>query len=389
MAVYGVKNKSEILVSILNGLERNAGITAVYPGSIARAFAESISSEISDLYEAFRFTVSQSNLSTASGRNLDLIGDLYGVSRKSVTNFVAEERQSFNIEFFLDKPHSADISIPAGTLLYNDVSNFTTKQYSYKLSSAVIIAAGSTRAYGRAEPNFSDNSYVAPKNTLTKHNFISPPTVLVFSNNPKEIYSNITSESDDNYRRRILSSLKTKAPGTVESVRFAALSVKGVKDVRIREATYGIGSCDIIVVPEVSSAIKSLPQAILSAINSVKPVGVRFNVRVAEKISVSLAATVTIPSGNSDAVVTGIRNQAALFVKRYLNSLTIGDMVSFAQLEQQIKSSSDLIRGVTFNSFTADGKELPLKDFMPNSVKEYISAGNINIYSVIIGSSNY
>lgn len=389
MAVYGVKNKSEILVSILNGLERNAGITAVYPGSIARAFAESISSEISDLYEAFRFTVSQSNLSTASGRNLDLIGDLYGVSRKSVTNFVAEERQSFNIEFFLDKPHSADISIPAGTLLYNDVSNFTTKQYSYKLSSAVIIAAGSTRAYGRAEPNFSDNSYVAPKNTLTKHNFIAPPTVIVFSNNPKEIYSNITSESDDNYRRRILSSLKTKAPGTVESVRFAALSVKGVRDVRIREATYGIGSCDIIVVPEVSSAIKSLPQAILSAINSVKPVGVRFNVRVAEKISVSLAATVTIPSGNSDAVVTGIRNQAALFVKRYLNSLTIGDTVSFSQLEQQIKSSSDLIRGVTFNSFTADGKELPLKDFMPNSVKEYISAGNINIYSVIIGSSNY
>jgi uncharacterized phage protein gp47/JayE len=389
MAVYGVKNKSEILVSILNGLERNAGISAIYPGSIARAFAESISSEISDLYEAFRFTVSQSNLSTASGRNLDLIGDLYGVSRKSVTNFVAEERQSFNIEFFLDKPHSADISIPAGTLLYNDVSNFTTKQYSYKLSSAVIIAAGSTRAYGRAEPNFSDNSYVAPKNSLTKHNFIAPPTVIVFSNNPKEIYSNLTSESDDNYRRRILSSLKTKAPGTVESVRFAALSVKGVKDVRIREATYGIGSCDIIVVPEVSSAIKALPQAILSAINSVKPVGVRFNVRVAEKISVSLSATVTIPSGNSDAVVNGVRNQAALFVKRYLNSLTIGDTVSFGQLEQQIKSSSDLIRGVTFNTFTADGKELPLKDFMPNSVKEYISAGNINIYSVIIGSSNY
>jgi hypothetical protein len=102
-----------------------------------------------------------------------------------------------------------------------------------------------------------------------------------------------------------------------------------------------------------------------------------------------LSATVTIPSGNSDAVVNGVRNQAALFVKRYLNSLTIGDTVSFGQLEQQIKSSSDLIRGVTFNTFTADGKELPLKDFMPNSVKEYISAGNINIYSVIIGSSNY
>jgi uncharacterized phage protein gp47/JayE len=389
MAIYGVKNKSEILVSILNGLEKNAGITAIYPGSIARAFAESVSAEISDLYEAFRFTVSQSNLSTASGRNLDLIGDLYGVSRKSVTNFVAEERQSFNVEFFIDKPHSAGITIPAGTLLYNDVSNFTTKQYSYKLSSTVSIPAGATRSYGRAEPNFSDNSYVAPKNSLTKHNFIAPPTVVVFSNNPKEIYSNITSESDDNYRRRILASMKTKAPGTVESVRFAALSVKGVKDVRIREASYGIGSCDVIVVPEVSSAIKALPQAILSAISAVKPVGVRFNVRVAEKISINVSATITIPSGNSDTIINGVRNQAAMFVKRYLNSMTIGNTVSLSEIEQQIKLSSDLVRGVTINTFTADGKELPLRDFMPNSIKEYVTAGSVNIYSVIIGSSNY
>jgi uncharacterized phage protein gp47/JayE len=230
---------------------------------------------------------------------------------------------------------------------------------------------------------------VAPKNSLTKHNFIAPPTVVVYSNNPKEIYSNITSESDDNYRRRILASMKTKAPGTVESVRFAALSVKGVKDVRIREASYGIGSCDIIVVPEVSSAIKALPQAILSAISAVKPVGVRFNVRVAEKISVSVSATVTLPSGNSDSIINGVRNQASLFVKRYLNSMTIGDTISLSQIEQQIKLSSDLIRGVTINTFTADGRELPLKDFIPNSIKEYITAGNVNIYSVIIGFSNY
>ena len=69
--------------------------------------------------------------------------------------------------------------------------------------------------------------------------------------------------------------------------------------------------------------------------------------------------------------------------------MTIGDTISLSQIEQQIKLSSDLIRGVTINTFTADGRELPLKDFIPNSIKEYITAGNVNIYSVIIGSSNY
>lgn len=389
MTVYSSKDKSEILVSVLNALERNANITATYPGSIARAFAEAFSSEVSDLYESLRFAISQSNLSTASGRNLDLIGDLYGVSRKSITNFASDERRSFNIEFFLDKPHSTDVTIPKDILVYNDVSNYVVKQYSFKVVDAIIIPAGSTKAYGRVEPNFFDNSYVAPRGSLTKHNFIAPPTVMVFCTNPKEVYSNITAESDDNYRRRILASMKTKATGTAESVRFAALSVKGVRDVRIREASYGIGSCDIIVVPEVSSALKSLPGAILSAIASVKPIGVRFNVRIAEQISFNLSATITLPPGNSENTVNAIRNQAALFVKRYLNSLSIGDMVSVSMLEQQIKMSSDTIRGVRFNAFSANGKELPLQDYSLNSVKQYPSAGSVNIYSVIIGNNSY
>lgn len=389
MAVYGAKDKSEILVSVLNSLERNANISAIYPGSIARAFAEAFSSEVSDLYEVLKFSISQSNLSTASGRNLDLIGELYGVTRKTITASSAQERQSFNIEFYLDKRHSSDITITKNTLVYNDVSNFVVKQYGFKLVADVIIPAGSTRAYGRVEPNFFDNSYVAPRNSLTKHNFIAPPTVIVFCNNPKEVYSNINAESDDNYRRRILSSLKTRAMGTAESVRFAALSVKGVRDVRIREASYGIGSCDIIVVPEVSSVVKSLPNAILSTIATVKPVGVRFNVRIAERINFNVTATISIPAGNSESVISGIRNQAALFVRRYINSLTIGDTVSLSMIEQQIKMASDVIRSVTFNTFAADGKELPLQDYMLNSVKQYPVAGNVNINSVIMGNSTY
>lgn len=389
MAVYGIKNKSEILISVLNSLERNANVTAVYPGSIARAFAEAFSSEVSDLYESLKYTISQTNLSTASGRSLDLIGDLYGIPRKSVTDIVAQERQTYNIEFILDKPHSTDVTVLAGTLVYNDVSNFTTKQYSYQLVGDVIIPTGSLRAYGVVKPNFVDNSHVAAVNTLTKHNFIAPATVIVFCNNPKEVYSNISAESDISYRRRIMASMKSRVAGTAESVRFAALAVKGVRDVRIRQASYGIGSCDVIVVPEVSSAVKALPEAILTAILEVKPVGVRFNVRIAEKVAVSVSAILTIPQGNSDNVIAGILNQADLFARRYLNSLTVGDLVSISELERQIKLSSDIIRGVTFTSLSADGRELPLKDFSSNSVMEYFVAGNISLSSAIIGSSNY
>lgn len=389
MPVYGLKKKSEILVNVLDGLQKNAGITAIYPGSIARAFAEAVASEVSDLYEAFKFSLQQSDLITSSGRNLDLIGELYGIKRKSVTDQVANERRSYNIEFFIDNVHNTDIVIPAGTLTFNDVSNFVTKQYSYSLQSAVTISSGSKRAYGRVEPNFSDNSYIAPRNSLTKHNFIGPPSVIVYSNNPKEVYSTSNAESDENYRRRIIAYMKAKTSGTVESVRFAALAVKGVRDVRIREASYGIGSCDIIVIPEPTSSLKNLPNNILLAVNSIKPVGIRFNVSIAEKLTTSINLTITLPAGNSSNVINAIRNQAALFVKRYINSLSVGDMLSVSQIEQQVKLSSDVIKSVNINSMTINGQEIPLKDFIPTSVREYLTAGNVNVYSVIIGTSSY
>ena len=389
MSVYGIKSKSDILISILNSLQKDAGISAVYPGSIARAFAEAFSSEVSDLYEALRFNITQSNLSSASGRNLDLIGDLYGISRKSITDYASEDRQSFNIEFFIDKAHSTAITIPKDVLVYNDVSNFMSTQYGFKLAGDVVIPVGSTRAYGRVEPNFSDNAYVAPVNSLTKHNFFSPAGVILFCNNPKEVYSNINSESDPNFRRRIIASIKSKAIGSAESVRFAALSVRGVRDVRIREGSYGIGSCDVVVVPETTSGLSNLPQNVLIAVNAVKPVGIKLNIRIAEKVTVSVGATIRIPMGVSETLSSGIRNQASLFIKRYLNSLTIGDSVSIREIEAQINRSSDYIRSAIVSSLTADGRELSIQDFSLDGIKKYVSAGSVTINSVIMGSATY
>jgi uncharacterized phage protein gp47/JayE len=389
MPVYGKKDQSEIVLEILEALQKNAGISAVYPGSIARAFAEAIGTEIAQLYSSLSFSLKQSSLSTASGLNLDLIGELYAVPRKSVSDVVATERQSFNVEFILDKPFSRDVVIPRNTYVYTDVDNFNVRQYKFKLNGDVTIMSGSTRSYGLVIPDFNDRSYTAPVGSLTKHSYVPPAGVIVYCNNPKEVYSVINAESDDNYRRRISSSIKTQATGTAESVRFAALSVKGVRDVRIRESSFGIGSCDIIIIPEGGSNIKTMPDIILEAISSVKPVGVRFNVRLAEKMNINLVSTVTLVSGLTENMVMGIKNQAALFVRRYLNSLTIGDIVSISEIERQIKQSSDAVVDVKINSFDYDGKELPLRDFNPNTDKLYPVAGNVVIYSAIMGQSNY
>lgn len=389
MPVYGKKEQAEIVVEILDSLQRNAGISAIYPGSIARAFAESIGTEIAQLYSSLSFNLRQSSLATATGMNLDMIGELYGISRKTISDASAIERQSFNIEFIISKPHSADVIIPKGTYVYTDVDAFSARQYRYKLNGDVLLSAGTTRAYGLVIPDFSDNSYTAAVNSLTKHNFIAPPGVIVYCNNPKEVYAIVNSESDDNYRRRIVASLKTQAVGSVESVRFAALTVPGVRDVRIRESSYGVGSCDVIIIPEGGSNIKQIPELVYNSIIAVKPVGVRFNVRLAEKIGINVAFTVNLPTGTSSGMANGVQNQAALFVRRYLNSLSVGDTISLSEIERQARLASDLVRQVTITGFNVDGKELPMRDFTPSSDKVYPTAGSVSVYSVIMGQSNY
>lgn len=373
----------------MTSLEKNAGISANHPGSIARALAEALAIEIGDLYEALKFSIDQTSLSTASGRSLDLIGELYGVFRRSVSEDVQQERASFNIEFSIAHPHSAAINIPDGTLVYNDVTDFSAKQYQYKLVGGVLIPAGATRAYGRVVPNFASADFTAAKGTLIRHNFSSPDGVIIYCSNTKEVYSMIGMESDEMYRKRIMKAIKSNSFGTSESLRLRALGVSGVRDVRVREASYGLGSCDIIIVPESQRINTNIVGELFASLSEVKPVGIKLNVRVAERVPINVAVNIVLPAGLSETVVTGIENQASLFLKRYLNSKTIGDNISFGDMESQVKLASDFIKSVNILSVSANGQEIPKGVYRINDDKQFMVAGTVSVFSVIMSSINY
>jgi len=386
VVAVNMKSKEQMLVATLNALQKNAGISAISPGSIARAFAEAIHSEISDLYNSLKVSIEQSNLSTASGINLDMIGTLYNVQRRTISAELVPERVTGNIEFYLNTTHSSTVTIPKGTLVYNDTTAFSSTQYQYELNSDVVIATGNTRAYGSVKAKFADNNVTAARNTLVKHNFISPPGIIVYCNNPKEVYSSINSESDDNYRRRIVSAIRGSASGTAESVRFAALSVKGVRDVKIREASLGVGTCDIVVIPETQAGITTMSQLVYEKIKSVKPVGINMNLRIATKKLVDVSATLTLREGTTGAIARSVENQSRIFLNRYLNSLTIGDSVSISEIERQMKLSSELVMSVTVSNIKVDNKNIPNKDYRLSDDKSYMAAGTLSLFSVIMGA---
>ncbi len=386
MVSVNIKSKEQMLVATLNALQKNAGISAISPGSIARAFAEAIHSEISDLYNSLKVSIEQSNLSTASGINLDMIGTLYNVQRRTISSELVPERVTGNIEFYLNTTHSSTVTIPKGTLVYNDTTAFSSTQYQYELNSDIVITTGNTRADGSVKAKFADNNVTAARNTLVRHNFISPPGIVVYCNNPKEVYSSLNSESDDNYRRRIVSAIRGSASGTAESVRFAALSVKGVRDVKIREASLGVGTCDIVVIPETQAGISIMSQLVYEKIKAVKPVGINMNLRIATKKLVNVSATLTLREGTTGAIARSVENQSKIFLNRYLNSLTIGDSVSISEIERQMKLSSELIMSVTVSNIKVDNRNIPNKDYRLSDDKSYMAAGTLSLFSVIMGA---
>src|SRR5688572_5751873 len=115
MAVFIKKQKSDILREALRKLETQTPISATSPGSIARAFTEAITTEISDYYDALDFQVSQSVISTASGRALDLMGELYNIKRRTVAEIVTIDKKVGAFYFYIDTPIGSDITIPSGT----------------------------------------------------------------------------------------------------------------------------------------------------------------------------------------------------------------------------------------------------------------------------------
>jgi len=389
MPILNTKTKEQMLINALDSLQKNAGISSVSPGSIARAFAEAITTEIADLYSSFKISVEQSSLALASGKNLDAMGELYNVFRRSIADELITDRVTSNIQFYLTSPYSSDINIPTGTLVYNNVDNFNDVQYAYALTSGVLIQSGATSVYGAVKAKYENTGITAARDTLVKHNFIAPPGAVVFCTNPKEVYAAINAEADDNYRKRIVSAIRGSSSGTAESIRFAALSVKGVKDVKIKEGSYGIGSCDLLIVPESSSSLGNIPEIVYTAVSGAKPLGIRINTRVATKKAVDVSITLSLKQGTSSQAATAIEMQARIFLIRYLNSLTIGSSISVQEIESQAKYASDFIMVVTVNNLSVDKRNIPNVNYRLSNDKCYMGAGAVGVYSVIIGSSSY
>jgi uncharacterized phage protein gp47/JayE len=356
MPAFVTKNQTDILRQALSKLGDTTPLTAVGPGSIVRALTEVVVKELGDMYAIVDFNTSMSFLSTATGRALDMIGSLYNIPRKTLTEVAAIDQSIGAFYFYLDAPFGDDIVIPANVQISTDNTTFVGAQYNYFTTTTTTIKAGRTRAYASIRPALADSVYTAGANTLTVHNFPSPVGTFVRSTNPKPIQAQAGYEGDNAYRTRIGKAVRTSAGGTAEALRFTALSIPGVRDARVRLANFGLGSFEVVITPESQAVAHTvLVQADLT-MQAVRPVGVRMFTKLPEYLPIEILATAVLKPG----AITNRQDHARrveIGAVRYLNTLLAGQPLVYNQLIQAMMESSDLVTDVVIQSFKVDAVE--------------------------------
>lgn len=371
-----MKDKASILREALAKLEQTTSIKAIGPGSVARAFTEAITNEIGDMYSAMDFNLNQAVLSTATGAALDMIGSLYGVSRRQDTDLVATDKKLGSFYFYVDTVHTADITIPAGTKVYTSVDSFVGRQLSFSTTAAVTIPAYRLRAFASLTPDFSNAIFNAAVGTLTIHDFANPAGVFVKCTNPKAIASQFGFETDDNYRVRISKQIRVSASGTYDAIRFSGLSVNNVREIVVRQAPFGMGTFEVMVVPEDRRYSDTTIREVTNRIQRVAPVGVRWWVKAPVLRAMDISATIVV--NNTVRGFEQIGDQVSVGIRRYLNSLMPGEVLVYNKLIQAIMEVSSAIQDVQITRYAPNGVETVRRNFQPGQ-DEIIIPGRLEI----------
>lgn len=377
MALFIGKKKNDINRQILSKVQDTTAITATSPGSVARSFADAIGSQIGDYYRALDFNLSQKVVSTATGTALDRIGALYDVQRRTTSSLTVTDAKVGAFYFYLDQPFGSPITIPNNTRIYTTSDDFIGRQYQFSTTTAATIEPGETKIFVSIKPEFTDSVFSAGAGTLTVHDFQSPAGTLVKCTNPKNISPQPGYETDAIYREKIIKKVRTTNPGSPESLRLIGLSQRGIRDITIREAVYGLGSFDVIVVPEETRLAGKAALDVGGVLQRVKPAGTRMNIKTPTVIAVDIHAAILVQSQSAradDLLLQRTKNG----IIRFLNTFLVGNTLIYNQLIQSIMDVSDTIVDVQITRFAPNGVEVPRQNWK-STEEEYIVPGNIEV----------
>lgn len=233
------------------------------PGSIVRTLAESFAREYAVLSRQLELVYDAGFLGTATGRDLDQVAALVGVTRW--TRSVA----SGEVVFSRGTPAPADIFIPAGTL----VSTGSPPAVTVETTDAQTLRSGTLSATAPVRARVPGPAGVAPAGSLTVIN--RPILGIDSASNPQALTFGGADETDTALRSRAGRALEAGGGATTDAILGALTSVEGIReqDVRIQEDP--VASPGLLTITVASDLDGQRSALAASLIEQTRPAGIR------------------------------------------------------------------------------------------------------------------
>lgn len=233
-------------------LSDRTSLANIVPGTISHQIAESIAFESYIAETKIEEDSKKKSISDATGIDLTIIGDFFGVERlPSMPAYISESMRTLKFyvsgnRTFGEINNGSDIIIPEGTLI--SAPN-TKTSFVFKLDNDYVLLSNTTEQYVGATLIQGINEPI-PSRALTEHDFTNYYDYIngsLLVTNLSTIASGREEESDDNYRYRLKNALRAFNQSTNDGVYEVARSVPGVSNIYIDQASNGGGSFSVYV----------------------------------------------------------------------------------------------------------------------------------------------
>lgn len=144
----------------------------------------------------------------------------------------------------------------------------------------------------------------------------------------------LPNEEDNNYRYRITQQCLVLATSNATAVRLTALTVKGVKDVVLKEYSMGAGSFTVIVLSDEDVTSTGILEEVSNKLLDVHGYGIRYNVVSPTLTYVKIKHRLTFRDKIGDAEKQELRYEVQTELSKYLNNLSIGEDIMVDKITQ-------------------------------------------------------
>lgn len=344
------------------------GVTEDSESGIMRNIVKLFSKNLYDLYSSLQDLDDAGNLSTAAGRDLDNLGELFGLTRLSAKT---ASTAGTGAAVKLTNTSSVSINVRSGSRVW--VSSDSTIVF-YTITDSGTIAPGA-QAYVDISAGSAGSRYNVAAGKIDSCNIAGISVI-----NELPITGGSSEESDTDFRVRISQALTTFQGANSISIKNSLIQIPQVIDVIIQNLARGTGTIDVVlyttdISPDSQAQVLSEAQRVLD--NTVA-LGISAKAKFPDVQWVDLTILLTTMPG---ADVTSIRTNATIAARTYINNLSIGDgngsgNLIYSELAARIQESDINIIDSSFTMKINNSRVLSMNQIAGSGERFYVRTVN-------------